>query len=105
MAWMVFLFTLVTTSAWTLPDSLSLMPTTAVLPTLPRPAFSFLSACLFFSKPPKYASSISTSPENAPCGSKASRMRCAMCQAAFWVMPSSRCSRIELTPLRLTECM
>ena len=45
--------------------AVSFAPKTAVLPTAPRPAFSFLRACLFRSLPPKYVSSISTGPPNA----------------------------------------
>ena len=40
------------TPAVTCPVSLSRAPMTAVLPAIPRPAFSFLESCLFFSFPP-----------------------------------------------------
>jgi len=40
----------------------SRIPRTGVLPTLPRPALSFLPSCLFVSLPPTYVSSISTMP-------------------------------------------
>lgn len=59
----------------------------ACLPTAPRPARSFLLACLFFSLPPTKVSSTSTvlpsPPEGgkSPCGAIASLMRCIINQA------------------------
>ena len=59
-----------------LPVSRSFMPTTAALPTAPRPAWSLLLSCLFRSFPPMYVSSTSTGPpNNPPSVSHALRMR------------------------------
>ena len=81
----------------------SLAPATATLPTAPRPRSRFrLESGMFRRLPPRYASSISTGPENSPLASaKVARMRCPRYQADFWVIPRSRCSFMEETPFRL----
>ena len=87
----------------------SFAPTTATLPTAPRPvpARSFRLALLMLARrPPMYVSSTSTGPEN--CGSsflafQASRMRWSMNHAVFCVTPMSRWSFMLLMLLRLVS--
>ena len=68
-----------TTAARTLLVFRSLIPTTMVLPAVPRPSLSLFFSCFFDSIPPKNDSSTSTGPENPPppkC-SNVCRIRCA----------------------------
>ena len=88
----------------------SFAPTTAVLPTAPRPvsASSARFALLMFLRlPPIYVSSTSTGPENfGPLSlppPHASRMRCSMNHEVGWLTPMSRWSFMLLTPLRLVS--
>ena len=83
-----------------LPESRSLIPINAVLPTVPPPTLRLLLSCLFSSWPPKYASSSSTGLYGGPpvCG-HASRKCCAIKYADFCVNLNSRCSFMADTPL------
>ena len=79
----------------------SLMPTTGVLPMVPRPVFSFLLECLFRSLPPKYVSSTSTGPSiRSSSSSHISRIRWARCQADGCRISRSRCNFMLATPFR-----
>ena len=90
------------TSARTLLVLRSRAPTTAVFPTVPLPAFSFLLACLLRSFPPMYVSSTSMGPEKTLfLSAHASRMRCPRCHAVFCVIPNSRCIFMEAMPFML----
>ena len=69
------------------PVSLSLMPTTAVFFLLP-----FLSACLFFSRPPRYTSSTSTGPDIRSGPAMVCHVSLSLCSrnhAALWLIPKS----------------
>src|ERR1041385_2434848 len=91
-------------AAFNLPSRLH-TPMIACLLAIPRPDFSFLFACLFFSLPPRYVSSASTVPSIGghltPIEAATSRRRPSMNHAVFCVTPISRASWQLLIPLRL----
>ena len=90
-----------TTRARTCPVLRSRMPATVTLLGQPASLIFFRRfPCMLFALPPTSVSSASTGPaKGRSSGSRhVSRSRCARCQADFWLMLRSRCSRMLETP-------